>query len=99
MGLYATEKIEEGEKIVRYQGRLIKTKRTDDEGAEKELRRKKADLSRTLRLKRGVYVDGSCEKNLGQYANHKCAGANAYFHTWYQFKGSKECPRGFLVAQ
>ena len=99
MGLYATEKIEEGEKIVRYQGRLIKTKRMDDEGAEKELREKKADLSRTLMLEPGVYVDGSCEENLGQYANHKCAGTNAHFHIWYQFEGSEVCPRGSLVAQ
>jgi SET domain-containing protein len=64
MGLFATESIPGGTRVIEYVGEKI--------GSDEMLRRCAAGNFFIFALRNGEYVDGSAEYNLARFINHSC---------------------------
>src|ERR1700743_241186 len=63
LGLFATKKIKKGDKIVRYFGPLLDSKKKKDDAIENKY---------LFELNNRWTIDGSVRKNVARYINHAC---------------------------
>ncbi|CCE09147.1 putative histone-lysine N-methyltransferase with a SET domain [Bradyrhizobium sp. STM 3843] len=63
LGLFATKPIKKGEKIIRYFGPLLDTKKEEDDAVENKY---------LFELDKRWTIDGSVRENIARYINHSC---------------------------